>query len=259
MRAGHALWHRLPIGEQWALAMALPWLITIGMSRYSGLEARISSTAELVPPSSIVAGTDGSSRQYKVLRQNIVAPRAPGEFGGAAPMMVSLAIPALIVAAGFTAVAAAQQLVLRQRYPISRWWIPATVGAMLVAEALVTLVGTIFVELTLVAAVLGGVLVGTGQYLVLRTHLPSRARLWILAVAMAWTFGALLTLLLPHPITALRIPVALSDAEVVELMAEVSGQAAARAELVAVLRVGVIAAATSVAVQRLLGREVRAY
>jgi len=77
-------------------------------------------------------------------------------------------------------------------------------ASMEVAETAVATIGQVFVEPMLVAAMLGGALVGLTQYFVMRPHVGPHARSWILAVTSAWALGSLATLLLPYPLRDAR-------------------------------------------------------
>jgi hypothetical protein len=104
-------------------------------------------------------------------------------------------LPAVLGGAATGAViGAAQWLVLRQRLPLSHWWIAATSAGMSIGLALS--VGMLGIATTGTSLPLRGLVTGAGigiaQYLVLRQQTP-RALIWAIVVAFGWSLGWIVT------------------------------------------------------------------
>src|SRR5207249_3770049 len=152
--------------------MAFGWLLGVAIHAPSRFTHTMGGFDELFPPSLLLSGSVGYSRQYKIPTQSIVGPRIDGH--AMLGLVIGVAIPVLIVVAMLSVIAVGQWFVLRSRFSVSPAWIPATVVAMLISETLVMLVGQIYLELMLLAALVGGALVGGAQYLVIRSHLGTK-------------------------------------------------------------------------------------
>jgi hypothetical protein len=112
---------------------------------------------------------------------------------GGTATLGSAVVGAVFGTVGAAVVALAQWLVLRRALAISAWWILATMAGIAVMHAFGDPLGDsgrvplISPEFALVAA-LGGLVIGTLQYAVLRSRL-SRAAWWIPASTASWAVG----------------------------------------------------------------------
>ena len=114
---------------------------------------------------------------------------------GGTATLGSAVVGAVIGTVGAAVVAIAQWLVLRRALAISAWWILATMAGIAVMHAVGDPLGDsgrvllISPEFALVAA-LGGLVIGSLQYAVLRSRL-SRAAWWIWASTASWAVGVM--------------------------------------------------------------------
>jgi hypothetical protein len=110
-------------------------------------------------------------------------------------MVGSVGVGILFGAVSAVALAIAQWLVLRWAVGVSAWWVLATTGGVAFMHGLGDPLGDsgvvplISVTFGLVA-VIGGAVIGTLQFLLLRTRLLSAER-WIAVSAASWALGVM--------------------------------------------------------------------
>lgn len=152
---------------------------------------RVQMTKEL-----FAAHASGKLRAVSVRASDLLGPYVSESLAGLGLANEVTGVPQALI--GGTATGAviglAQWLVLRQRLPLTPWWIVATAGGTAIGLALG--VGLLGIETSGITLPLRGLVtdagIGLAQFLLLRT-VTDRAPIWPIVVTLGWAIGWIVT------------------------------------------------------------------